>query len=77
MYLARNGRMEFIACVAGMKQYCIAYPQFWHQAEEMEEAYELYKAERGSLPEPVPSKVGGGNEQAAVSCLSRGFGSSD
>jgi hypothetical protein len=41
LYLAKRGRSESLACIAGIKQYCHAYPQFWCQAEEIEGLYEL------------------------------------
>ena len=44
LYLAEQGRDECFACVAGIRQYCIAYPQFWSQAEEIERTYNTHQS---------------------------------
>ncbi|EIW70020.1 hypothetical protein TREMEDRAFT_30253, partial [Tremella mesenterica DSM 1558] len=38
-FLANMGRMECLACIAGMKQYSIAYPQMWDFSIEIENIY--------------------------------------
>lgn len=39
LYLAEQGREECMISVVGLRQYCIPYPQFWTQAEEIERLY--------------------------------------
>ena len=39
IYLAENGREECLACVAGLRQYAIAYPRLWEIADEVEKLY--------------------------------------
>lgn len=39
-----------MANVAGLRQYCIAYPQFWAQAEEIERLYQVKLATRPHVP---------------------------
>lgn len=39
LYLAESGREECMAAIAGLRQHCISYPQFWSQAEEIERLY--------------------------------------
>lgn len=36
MFLARRGQDECLGCVAGLKQYAVAYPQMWDLAAEIE-----------------------------------------
>lgn len=39
LYLAEQGREDCMALVAGLRQHCISYPQFWSAAEEIERLY--------------------------------------
>lgn len=47
IFLARRGQDECLGCVAGLRQYAIAYPQMWDLADEIDAA--LQKA-RGNGP---------------------------
>lgn len=39
LFLADEGRDECLACVAGLRQYSISFPQFWDCAGEIEKLY--------------------------------------
>lgn len=47
MFLARRGQDECLGCVAGLRQYAMAYPQMWELAAEIEAA--LSKARLGAV----------------------------
>ncbi|OCF45377.1 hypothetical protein I317_00622 [Kwoniella heveanensis CBS 569] len=39
LYLASRGRSEHLICVAGLRQYSLAFPALWDQADELETVY--------------------------------------
>jgi len=39
LFLADDGRSECLACVAGLRQYSTAFPQFWETTDEIELRY--------------------------------------
>ena len=55
LFLAEEGREECMACIAGLWQYSIPFPQFWEQADEIERVYAAKKGisqeSRGDLIE--------------------------
>ncbi|KAK8869613.1 hypothetical protein IAR55_000180 [Kwoniella newhampshirensis] len=53
-YLASQGRVESLACVAGLKQYSTTFPAMWTQAEEVERIYEMNKSQPLS-PQYMPT----------------------
>ena len=55
LYLAKNGRQECLASVAGLRQYSIPYPQMWGLAEEIEQ---VYKSTQLAQSSQAPSHVG-------------------
>lgn len=49
LYLARQGKEECLACVAGLRQYAIPFPSIWSSAEEIEILY-LTTTEKRAQP---------------------------
>jgi len=47
-FLADEGRSECQACVAGLRQYSTAFPQFWDCADEIEQRYAVKIAQTTS-----------------------------
>lgn len=52
-FLAAQGREEYLACVLGIRQYSIAFPQFWAVANELEETYAAARYQRDSTITPA------------------------
>ncbi|WVQ71867.1 hypothetical protein IAR50_001409 [Cryptococcus sp. DSM 104548] len=40
LYLAKQGKVECLACIVGLKQYSITFPAMWSQVKELERVYE-------------------------------------
>nr|XP_031861170.1 uncharacterized protein CI109_003531 [Kwoniella shandongensis]KAA5528242.1 hypothetical protein CI109_003531 [Kwoniella shandongensis] len=52
LYLARRGRVECLACVAGLKQYSVTFPSLWEEAEELKRLYEASKPQPQLAADP-------------------------
>lgn len=61
LILARSGKSECKPCIAGLRQYSIAFGHLWELAEEVEGIYQstISRAQSMKLPPIVPSGSGG------------------
>ncbi len=57
LFLAKDGRSECLACVAGLRQYSIAFPQFWDCADEIELLYAANLIQRTSKDPSLPDSA--------------------
>ena len=51
LFLAEQGHEHCLVSVAALRQYCLAYPQFWTQAEEIERLYNARLITGPSVPQ--------------------------